>query len=178
MKLLLIRHATAVPRGTSGVSDDDRPLTPEGRTKFLAAARGLARIARRPDVWLTSPLPRARVTAEIAAGAFANLDVTIEPALAHGGVDAIVAALKNHPTDATVALVGHEPALGALLARLLDTKRVDGLTFDKGGAALVDLPEGPTGPARLIWFVEPRILRALSRGIPATTTGSREPRRV
>ena len=44
MKLLLVRHATAVPRGTPGVSDDDRPLTPEGKTKFLAAARGLARI--------------------------------------------------------------------------------------------------------------------------------------
>lgn len=171
MKLLLIRHATAVPRGTSGIADDERPLTPEGQTKFLAAARGLARIARRPDVLLTSPLPRARVTAEIAAGAFGNLDVTIEPALAHGGVDAIVAVLRNRAADATVALVGHEPALGALLGRLLGTKRDDGLTFDKGGAALVDLPEGPTGPGRLIWFVEPRVLRALSRGIPATRRG-------
>src|SRR5512132_755682 len=104
MRLLLVRHATAVPRGTSGVSDDERPLTPEGKTKFLAAARGLARIARRPDVLLASPLLRARVTTEIAAGVFANLEVTIEPALAHGDVDAIVAALKNHPADATVAL--------------------------------------------------------------------------
>lgn len=67
MKLLLVRHAAAVPRGTSGVSDDERPLRPEGKTKFLAAARGLARIAHRPDVLLTRPLPRARVTAEIAA---------------------------------------------------------------------------------------------------------------
>jgi phosphohistidine phosphatase len=162
VKLLLVRHAAAVPRGTSGVSDDERPLTPEGKTKFLAAARGLARIARRPDVLLTSPLPRARVTAEIAAGAFTNLDLTIEPALAHGGIDAIVAALKNHPAGATVALVGHEPVLGALLARLLGTKQDDGLAFKKGGAALVDLPDGPAGAGRLIWFVEPRILRTLA----------------
>ena len=162
MKLLLVRHATAVPRGTAGVSDDERPLTAEGRTKFLAAARGLARIAPRPDVLLTSPLPRARVTAEIVGDAFTSLDLTIEPALAHGGVDAIVAALKSHPAGATVALVGHEPVLGALLARLLGAKPDDGLAFKKGGAALVDLPDGPAGAGRLLWFVEPRILRTLA----------------
>ncbi len=162
MKLLLVRHAAAVPRGTSGVSDDERPLTPEGKTKFRAAARGLARIAHRPDVLLTSPLPRARVTAEIAAGAFTSLDLTIEPALAHGSVDAIVVALKRHPAGATVALVGHEPVLGALLARLLGATPDDGFAFKKGGAALVDLPDGPEGAGRLIWFIEPRILRTLA----------------
>jgi phosphohistidine phosphatase len=113
-------------------------------------------------VLLTSPLPRARVTAEIAAGAFTNLDLTIEPALARGGVDGIVAALKNHPAGATIALVGHEPVLGALLARLLGAKQADGLAFKKGGAALVDLPDGPMGAGRLVWFVGPRILRTLA----------------
>ena len=83
MKLLLIRHATAVPRGTPGVPDDDRPLTSGGKAKFLVAARGLARVTRRPDTLLTSPLPRARVTAEIAARAFERIEPTIEPALAH-----------------------------------------------------------------------------------------------
>ena len=162
MKLLLVRHAAAVPRGTSGVSDDERPLTPEGKTKFLAAARGLARIAHRPDVLLTSPLPRARVTAEITAGVFTNLNLTVEPALARGGVDAIVAVLENQPAGSMIALVGHEPLLGALLARLLGAKQDSGLAFKKGGAALVDLPDGLTGPGRLVWFVEPRILRTLA----------------
>ena len=119
MKLLLIRHATAVPRGTPGVPDDERPLTPEGKAKFRVAARGLVRVTRRPDVLLTSPLPRARVTAEIAARAFAHIAPTLEPALARSSVDGIVAALKTHPPGARIALVGHEPLLGALLARLL-----------------------------------------------------------
>jgi phosphohistidine phosphatase len=162
VKLLLVRHATAVPRGTPGVSDDERPLTPEGKTKFLAAARGLARIVRRPDVLLTSPLPRARVTAEIAAGVFTDLDLTIEPALGRGDVDAVVAAVENQAAGSTVALVGHEPLLGALLARLLGAKPDNGLAFKKGGAALVDLPDGVRGAGRLVWFVEPRILRTLA----------------
>jgi phosphohistidine phosphatase len=161
VKLLLVRHAAAAPRGSSGVSDDERPLTPEGKSRFQAAARGLARIVHRPTVLLTSPLLRARVTAEIAASAFTCLDSTAEPALAHGSVDAIVTVLENHPAGTTIALVGHEPVLGALLARLLGAKPDDGLAFKKGGAALVDLPDGPAGAGRLIWFVEPRILRTL-----------------
>ena len=69
MRLLIIRHAAAVERGTPGLGDDDRPLTPKGKSRFRAAAKGLARIVARPDVLLTSPLPRARQTAEIAARA-------------------------------------------------------------------------------------------------------------
>ena len=170
MKLLLIRHATAVPRGTPGVPDDERPLTPEGKAKFRVAARGLARVTRRPDVLLTSPLPRARVTAEIAARAFAHIAPTLEPALARSSVDGIVAALKTHPPGARIALVGHEPLLGALLARLLGAAQGAQLAFARGGAALVDLPNGPAAAGRLRWFIKPRILRTLAgpAGITAT----------
>jgi phosphohistidine phosphatase len=171
MKLLLIRHAAAVPRGTPGVPDDERPLTREGKAKFRVAARGLARVTRRPDVLLTSPLPRARVTAEIAARAFENIAPTIEPALARSSVDGIVAALKTHPPGAKIALVGHEPLLGALLARLLGATEGGRLAFEKGGAALVDLPDGPAADGRLCWFLKPRILRTLSG--PAESTAHR-----
>jgi phosphohistidine phosphatase SixA len=78
MKRLLLRHAAAVPRGTAGVSDDERPLTPSGWAAFRVGARGPARIARRPDVVLTSPLARARATAENLGGGNAKkIDVTI-----------------------------------------------------------------------------------------------------
>jgi phosphohistidine phosphatase len=162
MKLLLIRHAAAVPRGTPGVPDAERPLTRQGKAKFRVAARGLARVTRRPDVLLTSPLPRARLTAEIAALAFEHLVPAIEPALAHSSVDGVIAALTTHPPGARIALVGHEPLLGALLARLLGGARGGQLAFEKGGAALVDLPSGPAADGRLCWFLRPRILRSLA----------------
>ena len=162
MRLLIIRHAAAVASGTPGIADDDRPLTPKGKARFRAAAKGLARIVARPDVLLTSPLPRARETAEIAARAFERLEPRIEPALASGRVDQIVAALATTPRDATVAVVGHEPVLGALLARLVGAPLGEAFAFKKGGAALVDLPAGPLAGGRLIWFVKPRILRDLA----------------
>jgi phosphohistidine phosphatase len=162
MKLLIIRHAAAVPSGTPGIPDDARPLTPEGKEKFRAAAKGLARIAHRPDVLLTSPLPRAQATAEIAARAFKRIEPKIEPALAHGSVDEIVAALHAQPSSAVVTIVGHEPMLSALLARLLGASDGEPVGFKKGGAALVDLPGGPSAVGRLVWFLKPSILRALA----------------
>ena len=171
MKLLLIRHAAAVPSGTPGVPDDERPLTPDGKAKFRVAAQGLARVTRRPDLLLTSPLPRARVTAEIAARAFEHIAPTIEPALARSSVDGILAALTGHPPRARIALVGHEPLLGALLARLLGAGQGEQFAFETGGAALVDLPDGPAAPGRLRWFLKPRILRSLAG--PAEITAPR-----
>lgn len=162
MRLLIIRHAAAVPEGTPGIADDDRPLTDRGRARFERAARGLVRVVDRPEVLLTSPLPRARATAEIAARAFGRLEAVVEPALAHGTVGGIVAALASQPAEATVAIVGHEPTLGALLARLLESPRGEGFAFKKGGVALVDLPSGPGAPGRLVWFLKPRILRSLA----------------
>jgi len=161
VQLLLIRHAAAVARGTSGVADDDRPLTAKGRKRFQAAAAGLRRIVDRPDLLLTSPLPRARATAEIAAQAFGRIEPRTEPALAGDSVSRIMAVLEKVAESELVAVVGHEPLLSGLLAELLGSRDAGRLEFKKGGAALVDLPRGPAAGGNLIWFVKPRILRAL-----------------
>lgn len=163
MKLLVLRHAAAVSRGTPGVSDDDRPLTARGRRRFRRAARGLARIMDPPDVMLTSPLPRAAETARIAAQAWGGIEPAVEPALAGDNVHAILAAVQKHPRDATVALVGHEPALSSLLARLLGSTAGERFALRKGGAALVDLVRSPATGGRLVWYLRPRILRTLGR---------------
>jgi phosphohistidine phosphatase len=160
MKVLLVRHAPAVRSGTGGVPDHDRPLTRRGRQRFRLAARGLARIAGRPDVLLTSPLTRARETADIAARAFKRVTPRVEPALGQDDVDVLVTTLKKFRADATVALVGHEPTLSGLLAHLLGMHQGDDrFAFKKGGAALVNLREGPSVPGQLMWFVKPRVLR-------------------
>ena len=159
MKLLIIRHAIAVPSGTEGIEDDERPLTSRGRKRFRAAARGLARLMDRPDILLTSPLPRAAETAEIAAHAFGKVEPRHERALARGGTEAIVNVLRRLPRDSTVAIVGHEPTLSELLARLLGSPRAERFAFKKGGAALVDLPTEGRSAGRLVWFLRPRLLR-------------------
>jgi phosphohistidine phosphatase len=156
-----VRHAIAVDRGTPGIPDDERPLTPEGERRFRKAAKGLARITRRPDVLLSSPLPRAHRTAEIAAAAWKRIRVTDAPALVGAEFDDVARLLDEHKDKRLVALVGHEPSLSELLARLLGGKDAQRLEFRKGGAALVDLPGPASEGGRLVWFLPPRVLRQL-----------------
>jgi phosphohistidine phosphatase len=162
MRLVIIRHAVAVPRETPDMPDDERPLTAKGRKRFREAARGLAASLRRPEALLTSPLPRARQTAQIAAKAWGKLEPTDTPALAGGTFEELALALAPYGEKDTVAIVGHEPDLSELLARLLGTPHAERLTFRKGGAALVEvkgpLPDGGS----LVWYLPPRILRALA----------------
>jgi phosphohistidine phosphatase len=161
MQLLIIRHAIAVPRGTPGIADEERPLTPEGELKFREAAKGLAQLVDRPQALLTSPWRRAKQTAAIAAAAWGQIEPKETPALASGSFDEEAAVLDRYPEDATVAVVGHEPWVSALLARLLGTRHDDRLTFKKGGAALVDVPGPLAEGGSLAWFLPPKVLRKL-----------------
>jgi phosphohistidine phosphatase len=161
MQLIIIRHAIAVPRGTPGIPDEDRPLTPEGEQKFREAAKGLAGLVGRPDALLTSPWLRAKQTAAIAAAAWGRLEPKETAALASGSFEALAAVLDRYPDDATVVVVGHEPWVSALLARLLGTRHDDRLTFRKGGVALVDVPGRLAEGGSLAWFLPPKVLRKL-----------------
>ena len=161
MQLLIIRHAIAVPRGTPGIPDPDRPLTPEGEKKFREAARGLARLVERPNALLTSPWRRAKQTAAIAAEAWGRLEPEETAALAGGSFEDQAAALDRYPGDATVAVVGHEPYVSDLLARLLGTRHEDRVEFKKGGAALVDVPGRLAAGGQLVFFLPPKVLRKL-----------------
>jgi phosphohistidine phosphatase len=159
MRLLIVRHAIAQPPGKD-VADDDRQLTPRGRKRFRKAAKGLARIVPRPDALFTSPLARAVETAKIAADAWGRIEPTLEPRLASGDDEALLSSVvAAHGEDAVVALVGHEPHVSALLARLVNGAGQH-LPFKKGGAALVEVDEDARS-GRLMWFAPPRLLRRL-----------------
>ncbi|MBM3462072.1 MAG: phosphohistidine phosphatase SixA, partial [Armatimonadetes bacterium] len=66
MDLYILRHGIAYDHGHPDYPDDDsRPLTPKGRRRTRRIARGMRDLGLRFDAILTSPLPRARQTAEI-----------------------------------------------------------------------------------------------------------------
>jgi phosphohistidine phosphatase len=161
MRLLIVRHAIALPRGTPGVPDAERPLTPRGRRRFESAARGLARALPRPDALLTSPWKRARQTADILAAAYGRLEPRDTPALADGNFEPLARALDAYPAKASVAIVGHEPWLSGLLARLLGSSEGDRLEFKKGGVAVVDLDGPLEDGGRLVAYLPPKLMRRL-----------------
>jgi phosphohistidine phosphatase len=161
MRVLVIRHAQAVPQG-SGIADADRPLTPEGERRFRAAARGLARLLPSPDALLTSPLLRARQTAALAASAWTGIEPVVEPALASGSVDAILAALEHRPREATIALVGHEPTVSSLVAELVGARSGEAVAFEPGAAALLDVSSLAARQGRLLWFLPNSVAGAVA----------------
>jgi phosphohistidine phosphatase len=91
-----------------------------------------------------------------------KVEVEEEAALAGGSYNEIATALGRFPAEATVAVVGHEPDLSALLGRLLGSSHGERLTFKKGGAALVDVPGPLSDGGTLVWYLPPRLLRRLA----------------
>jgi len=166
LKLLIVRHAIAVDHGDPAYPwDDDRPLTPEGIHKFRLASRGLKALGVRPERIVSSPLVRARQTAEILRDTVApGLELTIEPHLEPGAdFDATARVLLPHPEE-TIAVVGHQPHVSGFTGFLLAGPRSHSdLLFKKGAAALVAFP-GPLQPGggTLEWLMQPAALRALA----------------
>lgn len=161
MEIHILRHAVAVERG-QGIADDERPLSKIGRQKMEQAARGIRRAVDGFDAILTSPLPRARETAEIVARAFAGQAVETEPTLAPGaGPQEILRALARHRKASRVLLVGHEPDLSRLAAALLGCPDAC-VEFKKGAVCRIDVESvPPSGAGRLVHHLPPRVLRAL-----------------
>jgi phosphohistidine phosphatase len=163
-EIYLIRHGLAEERGEAWPDDAKRPLTQEGMTRLRKGARGLVRLGVTFDVMLTSPLVRARQTAEVIASAFEPHPpvVAVDSLAPDGTYQAVLADLEKHAKRTRIALVGHEPSIGELAARLTGSRHA--LTFKKGAVCRIDVETiPPAGPATLRWFVTPRILRELRK---------------
>ena len=164
LELYLVRHAIAAERGPKYPDDRLRPLTPAGARKFAQSVPGLLEMDMVVDFVLSSPLVRARETAQIlAAGLKPKPAIAEVQALAPGGrAQAINEAIKLHSKRyRRLALVGHEPDLGELAGRLLGAR--GGVEFKKGGVCLIEVDGAtPTGPGTVRWLLTPKAIRALA----------------
>jgi phosphohistidine phosphatase len=114
------------------------------------------------EVVLTSPLLRARQSAEIvAAGCDPKPAIIVIDSLAPGAAhQALQSDLAKHTKRKSLALVGHEPGLGELAARLIGLRQ--SLPFKKGGICRIDVDDlPPTGLGVLRWLATPKLLRRL-----------------
>jgi len=161
--IYLIRHGVAAERGDAYPDDTLRPLTKDGVSRLRQGAKALGGLGVTFDVILTSPLVRTRQTAEvIAAGLGGKPPIEMADALAPEGTPAaVVQALAKHAGKAAIALVGHEPNLGELAARLIGARRP--LEFKKGGVCRIDFDSlPPKGAGSLRFFLTPKVLRQLA----------------
>jgi len=163
-ELYLVRHAIAAARGPEWPDDALRPLTDSGISKFKKVVEGLAAMDLVVNEVLTSPLVRARQTADLlASGLPDHPPVKVLEALTPEHAPArVFEAVARVARGRRVALVGHEPGLGELAALLIGARRT--IPFKKGGVCRIDV-ETPVAPrsGTLVWFATPRILRRLAK---------------
>ena len=112
VQLVIVRHAEAA----SGEPDELRPLTPQGREAARALGRQLEREGLQPDAILTSPLLRARETAQELARP-TGVEPEPDERLAPGATAESVRAAVEERGE-TVVVVGHQPDCSRIAAEL------------------------------------------------------------
>jgi phosphohistidine phosphatase len=166
MNLFLLRHGLAVERGSPGFANDAvRPLTPKGRRQLLKTTAALKKMELSFDLIFSSPLLRAKQTAEIVAGALKLKRRLVFAAELPPGGDAQkliqrISALKPPPQN--ILLVGHEPALGELISLLVTGTAGAGFALKKGGLAKLEAERLCAGNcATLAWLLTPAQMKLM-----------------
>lgn len=160
MELILMRHGKAEERGSKPV-DSQRELTDKGRRKVQAAASGLAVCLQAPSslqIW-TSPMLRARQTAEIVADTLGVFSVTDSEAVRMGDLDEILDLWRQSTEQYPLLIVGHEPYLSHWSAHLTGVV----LPFKTASAAAFDLEDPGKQQAKLLWYAHAETLSRWGR---------------
>ena len=167
MELYLLRHGLAVEHGTPGFAEDSaRPLTPKGRRQLRKIAAAMKQLDLDLDLIMSSPLPRAKQTAEIVAARLKlKKRLKFSNALAPGGDPAILFRQleRTKPAPEKLLLVGHEPDLSRLISRLVTGGVQLQMDFKKGGLCKLDAEKLHAGKcAALLWLLTPKQMKAMA----------------
>lgn len=174
MNLYLLRHAHALDRDEAGVeSDEERPLSDQGRQQAALLADALNRLGLSFDLVLTSPLRRAVETAnELVPHLDTRPPVTELEPLAPGWSSKKLAKHLRALEAEQVVLVGHEPDLSQHAAWLIGSKWAQ-IELAKGALACITCDGLPRkGAGTLAWLVTPKLLAGLlgeKRGVRSKT---------
>ena len=162
MRVYFLRHGIAEDARTWSGSDFDRALTDEGRERMEREAKAIDHLSLGLKRIITSPLLRAKQTAEIVADRLKmNDDLVEDPKLAGGFTfDRLAGMLAAQGMPESVLLVGHEPNMSVSLGRAIGSANVE---LKKAGLAGVEFAEAPPETGTLICLIPPKVLVALGK---------------
>lgn len=164
MWLGFLRHATAEDRRVD-LRDEDRALTADGTAEARLMGEMLSKLHLDIEAVFTSPLLRARQTAEIVARALGLDDQVhvVDVIAGDFGIGALKRILGEHPALRRVLIVGHEPSMSATVATLIGGGEV---RMRKGALAAVRTDVVEAGAGQLSFLLSPALVRALMSGKP------------
>jgi phosphohistidine phosphatase len=123
----------------------------------------LGKLGAKPGAILTSPLVRARQTAELAAEALqhAKKPIVLDQLKNNFNTARLLEALKPFARHKEIVLVGHRPSFPEHIAALTGSGRADALRLGKGAVACVSLDSLDLRAGTLRWLLGQKILRLL-----------------
>jgi phosphohistidine phosphatase len=162
MDLFVLRHGEAGNRMTVVEEDSKRPLTPEGRAEIQKIARALKTIGFRTSRICSSPLRRARETAEIAAKILKIPLEEWDELKPDGNKEALYRKLARLEQNSRLILVGHEPYLTSLIGEIIGATSAK-IVLKKGGVGKVRITSfTPRISGELRWLLTPKIIIKMS----------------
>jgi len=154
MEIWILRHAKAEDGGPT-TPDEERELTDGGHETIRSVARAVARLEPKLDAIFTSPLVRARQTAEPVARALSMEDKLIESDALVPDADpkAILREIGRRGLSRAM-VVGHMPHLGRLLGYLLTGRPDSSIDLKKAALARIQFDgDAPKPPGTLIFLL-------------------------
>lgn len=160
MELYLFRHGIAEDGGP-GKPDSARQLTDEGRRKTAAVAKMARGAGVDPSLILSSPYDRAVQTARIAADelGYKGHILQIKVLVPHGSPEAVWSEIRDHQSESSILLAGHEPLLSHLAAWLLSAPSLR-VEMKKSAMIRIDADSTRAAPQGVLrWMVTPALTR-------------------
>lgn len=148
---------------TDSVKDSDRALTANGKVEVQKIGKSLKESGLRARKIVTSPLRRARETAEIIANMLKvpllEEWVDLKP---DGDRESLYRKLARVETGSSVVVVGHEPYLTSMIGEIIGCPHAR-LVLKKGGVAKVRVASiSPRVNGELRWLLTPKIMSRMS----------------
>lgn len=158
MQVYLLRHGTA-EEVRSGMPDESRALTAEGRKKLRHVLRAALQANVEPSLIVSSPFKRALETAEIAKNIFGyKQSVQQSDALVPNSTPQQVwKEIRSHRQESSILLVGHNPLFSDLVPYLLNSPDLQ-IDFKKGALMRIDLERLSAQPAGILrWYLTAKL---------------------
>ena len=160
MRCYFLRHGIAAEPESWRGSDFDRPLTREGRERMEREAKAIDDMSLELDCIVTSPLQRAKETAELVAARI-GVKVIEDERLANGfNLENLGAILSPHSEAKSIMLVGHEPSMSATIGRTIGNASIE---LKKAALAGIEFTNGDSPSGTLLCLIPPKVLVALGK---------------
>ena len=166
VQLYILRHGEAGKRMPTGGSDSKRALTVTGDEEVREIAQALSALGLELDFMASSPLERARQTAQIVAKALKVKKGSLEEwseLKPEGRRADLYKRLAQFKPDTSVMVVGHEPYLSTVVGELVFGNAIGGrVVLKKAGLAKVAVTSfQPKVKGELRWLLAPKHMKRM-----------------